>query len=247
MKTSYFKYLLIVLATLLSSYGRANVFGDDNRDMVSESAFNSKPISMIVKIGVCTGGLVGPNLVLTAYHCIRKKYKDGKITRKITVRAGAYESKSLAKTKVIEVVTGGESGTAKDWAILILDKNLGQSFGYFRVRGFVNFTYEDINLAGYSKDRSNRVLSIHQGCAITKVLTDKFLYNCDSTGGASGSPLWRRNQQGEYEIVGLHFGGRRPQDHRSRSSRFKTDAYSHELANVAVRPHNYADTLLNLL
>lgn len=239
-----------ILAIICCSYSlgiQANVFGKDDRQMLSQDAFNSQPISMIVKIGPCTGALVGPNLVLTAYHCIKKKVKNDEITRKISVRAGAYESKRKAKAKAIRVVSGGESGTSNDWAVLVLDKSLGSQFGYFKVRNFVNYSYDDINLAGYSSDRNNRILSLHKNCSITRVLDEQFLHNCDSTGGASGAPLWRKNDQGEYELVALHFGGRREPGHRSRSSRFKADEYSHELANVAVRPLMYADAVLDLL
>lgn len=132
---------------------------------------------------------MGPILVLTAYHCIKKKVKKDEVTRKISVRAGACESKRKAKAKAIRVVSGGESGTSYVWAVLVLDKNLGKQFGYFKVRTIVNYAYYDINLAGYSSDRSNRILSLHKNCSTTKVLDEQFLHNCDSTGGFWCTPL----------------------------------------------------------
>jgi len=226
----------------------ANVFAPDNRVMLEKSAFNSKPFSMIVKIGNCTGGLVGPNLVLTAYHCINKSYKNGEITKRIKVKAEAFGLfGSMDKTTVKKVITGGESGRAGDWAVLVLKDNLGSKYGYFRINDHVNTKYQDINLAGYSADLSNFQLSFHQNCAITKIYGDTFLHNCDSTGGASGSPLWRKNAQGDYEIVGLHFGGRRASDDETQRSRLIVNSYSDTYANVASRPLNFLNAVIEEL
>ncbi len=112
-----------------------------------------------------------------------------------------------------------------DWALLKLNQPLGETYGYlgWRVQDFSNEQIHaafgsQIILPGYSGDypteglqeslgESMNTAAVHVGCSVLGLRTDgTFVHECDTIGGASGSPFLALFDDGNYYIVGLHAG-----------------------------------------
>lgn len=108
--------------------------GADDRYLYSDTNY---PYGAIGKLqwsnGVfCSGALVGPRHVLTAKHCLVSGQSG-------TFSPGFDNGARLGSGAVTTVITSGyEWGTPcgwkGDWAILILDRRLGDERGYFGVK-----------------------------------------------------------------------------------------------------------------
>jgi protease YdgD len=142
--------------------------------------------------GTCTGTLVGIDLVLTNAHCIIDNLEeDGAFAEEIRFKLRLRENRPLATATVTEVVGIGTythieapmHNPEDDWAILRIDRNLGEDFGYlgWRVLDFTdNETLESlegqVRLAGYSFDfptdkysqygRVRETAGVHAGCSV---------------------------------------------------------------------------------
>ena len=138
-----------VLASIACLNAKAlNVFGSDDRVPVRLSY----PYSAIGRVesngGHCTGTLIGPDLVLTAAHCIGRKGDPVEFYPKM------IDGESLTKANGVRTWRGTydpQLDREKDWAVVQLDKNLGSIYGYIPVLNDPDATY--VTQVGYSYDR----------------------------------------------------------------------------------------------
>jgi V8-like Glu-specific endopeptidase/uncharacterized membrane protein len=228
------KYLSLILMLLLASLACAEeqtVIGVDNRVLIAQPQ-EAKPYSMIGQLrynrnsqqtGHCTASLVGPNLILTNAHCVFwvSNTKPAKMYEHYNfVFLPSYApNKANLEISAQWLFTGTQDPTrfvSADYTLLVLSQNIGNELGYFNMS---NTHYNQINgktisTAGYSGDiKGGQYMSAHQNCKITSVQGDLnnnnlayLRHNCDSTVGASGSPLFMQNGN-QYTIVGLHSRG----------------------------------------
>jgi protease YdgD len=183
------------------------ILGEDNRIPVTKREFPWTAIGRIDLViegkedGNCTGTLISRNLILTNSHCLveseenprpiipRSAKQNGnvRIVFKPNLREDDFAQEDRAT--VIDYAYGWEAGVkwSEDWAILKLDRNLGDKYGYlgWRTLNFSNSKVlkalkNQVRLAGYSGDyptRKQRVAeklegeemdtaAIHTGCSI---------------------------------------------------------------------------------
>jgi protease YdgD len=203
-----------------------NVFGVDNRvDMTS----TSYPWSTIGYLDSgCTGTLVARNLVLTAAHCVVENGTMKYIGNFNPNYIGGY---SRRKSWVKRATWGSgipETYRADDWAILELEDNLGDDYGWMGTESTVR-TY--VALAGYSEDyHGGQTAGVHVDCQFRDTLGGFWMHDCDNARGASGGPMFYQNSAGEAYIVAINVAERRDNGTTS----LHLGAYEESHANIAV-------------
>jgi protease YdgD len=215
---------------------RAVIRGDDRVPMMSREY----PWTTIGRVdGVdergegyhCTGTLIAETVVLTNAHCVINP-ETGKVARKMRFMPnlidGDLDSADVAQVEAYYVgTTFRDRQEASDWALLKINKPLGQKYGYL---GWKNLpaatlarTPKKMALVGYSADFPKTAKSfpglvfkagpgmtagVHKGCSILGKQANLLLHDCDTTGGASGGPILSKIGD-DYYLVALHAGWRR--------------------------------------
>ncbi len=188
-------------------------FGRDDRVLVNEAQY---PWSLIGTIsmtagGSCTATLIGPNVLITAAHCVHGE--DGRANA-----AGEFVSNGGERARITHYLLDdnfdyrrfntSEDIDGLDWALLRIDRNLGDEMGFLQVadltgRGLARAASADLYQAGFSWDTGEN-LSGNLACHLIAIQEGQntFAHECDTTRGDSGSPFMVRSSGGRYSVVG---------------------------------------------
>lgn len=164
------------------------------------------------KTSTCTGTLVGPDIVLTAAHCIEslthepneigyaKFFQDTFFFSGVTPEGGY-----LDKVKAVDAIVGAfdysgfKNNSAEDWAFVRIEKPLGEKYGYFKMQHHELSQQElsqlSLRFVGFHGDlRGARMQKTCRAFA-TNPKGDVYTaysalsYDCDMTRGSSGSAI----------------------------------------------------------
>jgi len=166
-------------------------------------------------VSTCTANLIAVDVLLTNYHCIPGMKKNVKVIRSIAVFDYLREDQDDAPSYEVDV-TPIAANYDKDFALLRVQDNPGDKFGYFKLQP--------------QKAKANQSLFIiHHPAGMPKRLTRfrckayapepyaqvYFRHRCDTLGGSSGSLIFNLN----FEVVALHNQGGLTQDSQSSFNR----------------------------
>jgi len=160
-----------------------------------------------------TGFLIAPRTVITAGHCVFMRSQGGWV-RRITVtpaRNGAAAPFNKCDALNFRSVRGWVNGSKReyDYGAIILPRNnpIPASVGAF---GFANFstqhlTGKRLNTAGFPGDKPPGTMWF-MGRKAKQITARTLVYDIDTAGGQSGSPVWT-NVAGTRTVVGIHTNG----------------------------------------
>jgi glutamyl endopeptidase len=160
-----------------------------------------------------TGWLVGPRTLITAGHVVYMHSRGGWV-REIEVipgRNGSSRPYGSCKATSFRSVKGWTVNKRRshDYGAIVLPRDcaFGTRLGYF---GYANLSFFSllglkVNLSGYPGDKPAGTQWWHAR-RITFVTTRTLVYNIDTFGGQSGSPVWRL-RNGKRHVVGIHTNG----------------------------------------
>lgn len=200
----------------------------------------------------CTATLIGPSSILTNSHCLTYlRYNESTqdfdkyfITpdryarllgldngqSKMVFKANMIDGQSFGEASVVSFEAGWSveyQDAVDDWAVLRLDRSIGNDYGYMGWRhldftdpDIVNAVFEKIHLLGYAGDfpiermrefgNPTETAGVDLACSIVGVWPQESLYagtlahDCDTNPGASGGPIFAKFSDGQYYLVGLH-------------------------------------------
>jgi protease YdgD len=240
-----------------------NIFGKDDRILMNSAKYPWSAIGRVEALNgktidwTCTGTLIGKSLVVTNAHCVVDEKKQQITTNKIQFRPNLINGEAPAvavATRVIPGTTQPNRDRGNDWAFLVLDRPLGETYGWLKV-AIADFSdlesaKEAINLAGYSSDfpteKPSETAGVHQGCSIRGFASQPgvITHDCDMMAGASGGPMFAFAPDGSAIIVALNSAHRTSPDQRQGS---KVERFSGDRANLGVYAITWADKAQELL
>ena len=189
-------------------------FGHDDRIFVRQQEYPWSLIGLLSMDsgGACTATLIGPDVLITAAHCIHGD--GGRPNAAAEFRASDGQTARVTYYLIdrnfnYERFNSSDDIDQLDWALLRIDRRLGDELGYMEVfdlagQGEARARTADLYQAGWSWDTGNERLSGNEGCRIIEVhRVGTFAHQCDTTRGDSGSPFMVRASSGRYQVVGV--------------------------------------------
>ncbi|QLE54985.1 serine protease [Nostoc sp. TCL26-01] len=217
--------------------GQRVVIGKDDRIPMTSRDYPWSAVGKIEGVGddgsgySCTGTLIAEDIVLTNAHCVVNP-ETGKVSQAIAFRPNLINGILRSKNDVA-YATNVYYGTdfknrdladyANDWAILKLNKPIGQKYGYLGWKSLPGSSLvgdtQSFALVGYSGDFPNpqkkgyenftagksNTAGVHIGCSILRRKDNLLYHNCDTNHGASGGAIIG-NIGGKYYVLALHSG-----------------------------------------
>jgi V8-like Glu-specific endopeptidase len=206
------------------------VIGTDEREQISDTtAYPYRAIAQLEMydanfedgtIGICTATFIGPNVLLTAAHCLYSDADFGGWIDDVAVipgRDGGYEPYGfewIAEAWVpSEYISDDYVGTPYDYAIITLSSSaLGDTVGSLQIGVLTTASLEagdfDVVTSGYPGDMDFGTQWMSSEPSFTLVTNTHLEHEIDSMQGQSGSAVWRG---GDLSIVGVEsyevFGG----------------------------------------
>src|SRR5690606_11876770 len=198
------------------------IVGDDSRAQVTDTTiFPYSAIAQLIGIdenmpdgtfGSCTGAYVGPNVLLTAAHCLWDDAEWGGWIDGLLVIPGANGQQTpfgVLSPAVLWIpdayVSDSAPGSLYDYALVVLaETDTEAATGSFEIGVLTTAELTDPNFnpttAGYPGDKPLATQWVSNETAFQAVDDGRLTHTIDSIVGQSGSPVWRGS---DYTLVGV--------------------------------------------
>ena len=199
------------------------IIGNDDRVRVSAEHTARNPFRQICSLRiqsqsgrnyVGTAWFISPRVLATAGHCVYLQDDSG-WAQSITVipaRSGNAEPfGSFVATKFISV-DGWVEQRKRDFdygAIVLDDDTAGTQVGNFEVRALrpSELKGTDAQISGYPADRDSAAFQYFHVRPLTDITAQRVVYDIDTFGGQSGSPIWQDTEEHGVIAFGIHTTG----------------------------------------
>ena len=162
-------------------------------------------------IGICTGAMLAPALLLTAAHCLKDATGNALLPpARLRVTLGGAEARGVALRVGAGFDPAREAPWASDWALVSLNAPIGAG----RVLPLLRETPPAgsiLALPGFQRDAPGALL-VDPACrylGLRRIEGEGVMlaHDCAGTTGSSGGPLLLRGADGRFAIIGVQSKG----------------------------------------
>jgi V8-like Glu-specific endopeptidase len=199
------------------------VLGTDDRVRVTKEHMAANPwrqicalriVSQTDRTFVGTGWFIAPGVLATAGHCVFLQDEGGwaKSIRVIPAKHGAEEPFGSMTSAEFASVDGWVEKRQRDFdygVIFLNDRSIGDQLGNFAVSVLdpADLRGTDAQISGYPADRDNAAFQYFHARPLVDVTDTRLIYDIDTFGGQSGSPIWQETGETGLVAVGIHTTG----------------------------------------
>ena len=164
----------------------------------NEYKLGGKVAHLYIDGWVCTGFLVGPDLLMTNEHCIIDEW----FVQNCKVYMDYYSDnrKGSVSARVKQILKSSE---ALDYALLRLDRRLGDTHGWLQLDTKTPRKWSPVKIIQHPRGRSKEI--VRRNTPITQVYSDMIHYQADTQGGSSGSPVFSLYSN---SVIAIHRAGK---------------------------------------
>lgn len=187
-------------------------------ERVPSSLYSTYPYSAICSLysgGRGTAFIVGDRIALTAAHCV---YEEGTWSTEAYIlphasgnRSNSYIVNNGVRALKVIIPTAYKTNaiTGNDWAILILEEDVGAENGILPLDITAPTVGNQVTTIGYPREGVGGVVRyMHESPGeILMVATNYIRYNCDTYYGNSGGPVIKEsvvNGTTRYNVIAIH-------------------------------------------
>ena len=204
--------------------GPNSIFGEPDYEKMRDLPQNSQDYQLGRKVAylftpiepggfrgfICTGFLVGPDLLMTNHHCVHDDFGRPYPLKHIAVHMDYYQEPDVDLTRggitagVISIV---KADARLDYALMRLDKPIGNTYGWLELDTTTPANPgQSVKIIHHSDGRSKEIS--RRNSEIVEIPADiaarnPFMigYLADTEGGSSGSPIFLREETG---VIGIN-------------------------------------------
>jgi V8-like Glu-specific endopeptidase len=195
---------------------------------------------------VGTGWFIASKVLVTAGHCVFMHKQGGwpKSIDVIPAKFGGTEPYGRTTATRFASVDGWltEAGRDFDYGVIFLDDPaLGERLGNFEVEVTPDEELARITarISGYPADRDRAEYQYYHERPLQSVSPSQLLYDIDTYGGQSGSPVWRQAEGSPAVAIGIHTTGGLTSNSATRIS---DPVFDNLILWSEERPHNEEHT-----
>jgi glutamyl endopeptidase len=166
------------------------------------------------KLFVGTGWFIGPQVLATAGHCVFLQKEGGwpDSIEVIPARSGAEEPFGRLTSRRFASVDGWVESKGRDFdygVIFLDDPDVGTRVGNFQVEAELDSQLNGATgrISGYPADLDRAQFQFFHERVLREITATRLLYDIDTFGGQSGSPVWRQIEGSPATAIGIHTTG----------------------------------------